>query len=159
HGHPLLSTTSRGDQHLTTGAPTILARYQACGAVIEQARLIVDREGMGANFLKDLTQAGYTVVTVLRTDQYAGIDSFTHVGSFLPLEYDRCGQIVREVAPACFALPLPEASGQFLPLTVALIRDLRRQVRGEETEEEEDERKAHKRAWWRDGWKAEPTPA
>ena len=32
-------------------------------------------------------------------------------------------------------------------------------MRGEETEEEEDERKAHKRAWWRDGRIAEPTPA
>ena len=47
---------------------------------------------------------------------------------FVPLERDRHGQLVREVAPACFALPLPDQKGQVLPLRVALIRDLRRRV-------------------------------
>ena len=68
-GHPLLATTHRGDHHLTVGVPAILARYEASGAVVERSQLIVDREGMGACFLRDLTLAGYTVVTVLKTDQ------------------------------------------------------------------------------------------
>jgi hypothetical protein len=74
-------TTHRGDHHLTAGVPAILARYEASGAVVEQSRLIVDREGMGACFLRDLTLAGYTVVTVLKTDQYAGIDSLSRPSS------------------------------------------------------------------------------
>ncbi len=159
HGHPLLVTTHRGDQHLTIGMPSILTRYEAGGAVVEQSRFIVDREGMGACFLRDLMLAGYTVVTILKTDQYTGIDSFTEVGTFVPLTYDRDGQVVREVAPACFALPLPDQTGQTLPLRVALIRDWRRQIETPKEEEAQDERNAHKRGWWRDGWKAEPTPA
>jgi hypothetical protein len=158
-GHPLLVTTHRGDQHLTVGLPPILTRYEASGAVVDQSRLIVDREGMAACFLRDLTLAGYTVVTVLKTDQYTGIESFTEVGTFVPLKYDRDGQVVREVAEAGFALPLPESSGQTLPLRVALIRDWRRQIIMPEEEEAQDERNAHKRGWWRDGWKAQPTPA
>jgi hypothetical protein len=158
-GHPLLVTTHRGDQHLTVGMPPILARYQASGGAVEQSRLIVDREGLAAGFLRDLVQAGYTVVTVLKTDQYTGIESFTEVGAFVPLTSDRDGQVVREVAPACFALPLPESSGQTLPLRVALIRDWRRQIQCPEEEEAQEERNAHKRGWWRDGWQAEPTPA
>ena len=158
-GHPLLVTTHRGDQHLTAGVPPILARYQASGAVVDQSRLIVDREGMAAGFLRDLMLAGYTVVTVLKTDQYTGIESFSEVGTFVPLTYDRDGQVVREVAPACFALPLPESSGQTLPLRVALIRDWRRHIMTPEEEEAQEERNAHKRGWWRDGRIAEPTPA
>jgi hypothetical protein len=127
-GHPLLATTDRGDQHLTMGLPRILTRYEASGGRIARARIIVDREGMAAPFLRDLQASGYTVITLLRTDQYAGLDSFTNVREFVPLEYDQQGQVVREVASACFALPLPDQTGQVLPLRVALIRDWRRQV-------------------------------
>jgi hypothetical protein len=98
------------------------------------------------------------VVTVLRTDQYDGLESFTEVGTFVPLERDRHGKLVREVAPACFALPLPDQKGQFLPVRVALIRDLRRHVPCTRQEEETDE-DVRKLAWWQAEWKAEPTPA
>ena len=101
---------------------------------------------------------GHTVVTLLRTDQYEGLESFTEVGTFVPLERDRHGQVLREVAPACFALPLPDQAGQFLPLRVALIRDLRRQVPCARQDEETDE-EIRKPAWWQAEWKAEPTPA
>jgi hypothetical protein len=50
-GHPLLVTTHRGDQHLTIGLPTIVKRYeQEAGADIVQ-QIIVDREGIAAEFL------------------------------------------------------------------------------------------------------------
>jgi len=90
------------------------------------------------------------VVTLLRTDQYEGLESFTGVGTFVPLERDRHGQVLREVAPACFALPLPDQAGQFLPLRVALIRDLRRQVpcaRQDEETDEEDMRRFYQAVW------------
>jgi hypothetical protein len=152
-GHPRLATTHRGDQHLTVGLPPILARYQDGQGEAPSVHVIVDREGMAAPFLRDLKALGHPVVTVLRTDQYDGLESFTEVGMFVPLEQDRHGQVVREVAPACFALPLPDQKGQFLPLRVALIRDLRRRVPCTQQEEETDE-DGRKPAWWQ----AEPAP-
>jgi hypothetical protein len=157
-GHPRLAATSRGDQHLTMGLPQILTRYEQTTGMASPARVIVDREGMAAPFLRDLKALGHTVVTVLRTDQYDGLESFTEVGMFVPLERDRYGQVVREVAPACFALPLPDQPGQVLPIRVALIRDLRRHVPCRQQEEETDE-DVRKPAWWQAEWKAEPTPA
>jgi len=127
-GHPRLATTHRGDQHLTVGLPAILARYEQAAGKAPRTQIIVDREGMAAQFLADLVAAGRTVVTVLRTDQYEGLSSFTEVGAFVPLEHDRHGKLIREVATARFALPLPDQPGGSLPLRVALVRDLRRQV-------------------------------
>src|SRR5437763_2458366 len=83
---------------------------------------------MAGPFLRDLAEAGHTIVTLLKTNQYEGLTSFTDVGEFVPLTHDRKGQVIREVAQARFGLPLPDQKGQVLPLQVALIRDLRRQV-------------------------------
>jgi hypothetical protein len=55
-GHPLLATTHRGDQHLTIGLPAIVKRYeQGTGTNIVQ-QIIVDREGMAAEFLAHLLE-------------------------------------------------------------------------------------------------------
>jgi hypothetical protein len=157
-GHPCLATTSRGDQHLTVGLPKALACYEQAGGNTAHARLIVDREGMAAPFLRDLSEAGYTIVTLLKTNQYEGLTSFTEVGEFVPLTYDRKGQVIREVAPACFRLPLPDQKDQVLPLQVALIRDLRRQVPCAPAEED-PQQDSSLPAWWRENWQAEPTKA
>jgi len=161
-GHPRLATTHRGDQHLTMGLPAILTRYEQATGKAGQTRIIVDREGMAAQFLADLVAAGRTVVTVLRTDQYANLESFTEVGAFIPLEHDRQGKLIREVAAACFALPLPDQPGASLPLRVALVRDLRRQVPSQHAEEPARRWDADldllKQAWWEDDWQASATP-
>jgi hypothetical protein len=161
-GHPRLATTHRGDQHLTVGLPAILARYEQATGKAGQTRIIVDREGMAAQFLADLVAAGRTVVTVLRADQYEGLSSFTEVGAFTPLEHDRQGKLIREVAAACFALPLPDQPGASLPLRVALVRDLHRQVPSQHAEEPARSFDADlnllKQAWWEDDWQASPTP-
>ncbi|HEY1354332.1 MAG TPA: hypothetical protein VGF67_32385 [Ktedonobacteraceae bacterium] len=74
------------------------------------------------------------------------------------MTYDRNGQVIREVAPACFALPLPDQKDQVLPLQVALIRDLRRRV--PDTSPEDDPNEAPVLPpWWRENWQAEPTKA
>jgi len=161
HGHPRLATTSRGDQHLTVGLPKALACYEQAGGNTAHARIIVDREGMAAPFLRDLSLAGYTVVTLLKTNQYDRLTSFSEVGEFVPLSYDRKGQVIREVAPACFGLPLPDQKDQVLPLQVALIRDLRRQVPCGPLEEdpEDPQEEAGLPPWWRENWQAEPTKA
>src|SRR5947209_4002076 len=158
HGHPPLATTSRGDQHLTVGLPQVLARYEQAGGKTVHARLIVDREGMAAPFLRDFSLAGYTVVTLLKTNQYEGLASFTEVGEFVPLTHDRNGQVIREVAPACFALALPDQKDQVLPLQVALIRDLRRQVPCSPPEEDPNADPGWP-PWWREDWQAEPAKA
>jgi hypothetical protein len=164
HGHPLLVTTHRGDLHLTTGAPQILAQYQQASAPVTQAPMIIDREGMAAEFLAALAAAGQTVVTLLRSDQYTGLASFTEVGAFVPMQYDRQGRVVREVAPARFQLARPDHPDAPLPLCVALIRDLRWQVAAppRTTDEEDDwqpDPLALEFGWGEPDWQATPAPA
>jgi hypothetical protein len=154
-GHPLQASTNRGDQHLTIGLAQILPPASESTDRASQGCVVVDREGMAAPLLRDLQAQGYTVITLLRTDQYESLESFSEVGQFVPLEQDQHGRVIREVAPASFALPLPDQAGQFLPLRVALIRDVRRHVPAPKPEEQEEER------WrrWREGWTAQPSTA
>jgi len=173
-GHPLLATTHRGDQHLTIGLPHILARYTEAtgGRTIEH--LVVDREGMGGDFLAGLVATGTTAVTILRADQYDGLASFTEVEEFVPLVRDRHGTVVREVAPARFALSIPLRPGESLPLCVALIRDLRCQVPAPAPEPNDDDcddpawvhpeswmvgLSLEQQRWWDPDWVATPMPA
>ena len=164
-GHPLLATTHRGDLHRTLGLPCIIERYEQATGPLHLERLVVDREGMATEFLATLQIAGRTVVTLLRSDQYHGLTSFATVGTFVPLETDRHGKIVREVAPASIALPLPDHPGESLLLRVALIRDQRRQVPIAPSKEDEDQPSRwdadldrRDRQWWEDGWQATPMP-
>ena len=165
-GHPLLVTTHRGDQHLTMGLPAILTHYERAADLESLKRIVVDREGMSAEFLAQLSREGRTIVTVLRTDQYAGLGSFREVGEFIPLPVDRQGKVVREVALARFGLPLSEHPGQELEVRVALIRDLRRLVPKAPSSEEEDrplrwdEKPDGTHEYWLDeSWQATPLPA
>ncbi len=128
HGHPLLATTHRGDTHLTFGLPQIIERYERAAGQRSAQRIVVDREGMAAGFLAGLARQGRDVITVLRSNQYSGIESFTEVGEFAPLTRDRQDIVTREVAPAACSLPLPDHLGESLGLRVALVRDLRRPV-------------------------------
>ncbi len=163
-GHPLLATTHRGDQHLTIGLPSIVARYEQMGEQIQVSRIIVDREGMAVEFLASLHEASRTVVTVLRTDQYRDLTSFTEIGTFVPLSVDAQGNVVREVAPARITFPRPEHPGEVLSLRVALIRDLRRTVAVQPAPEEavqqwDADRERTDPRWWEEGWQATAAPA
>ena len=131
----MLVTTQRGDQHLTLGLPTMLLHYEQAAGLAFLKRIVVDREGMAAKFLAALTSDGRTMVTILRTDQYARVESFRQVGEFVPLQVDHQGKVIREVALACFGLPLPEHPGQELEVRVALIRDWDRLVPSSEEED------------------------
>ena len=55
-GHPLLVTTHRGDQHLTLGLPAILTSYEQAAGLSRVERVVVDREGMAAEFLASTRQ-------------------------------------------------------------------------------------------------------
>ena len=165
-GHPLLAATHRGDQHLTIGLPLIIAHYEQTVAQAQVRRIIVDREGMGTEFLAGLHADGRTVVTILRTNQYQDLTSFYDVGTFLPLSTDVKGQIIREVAPARISLARPDRPGEQLCLQVALIRDLRRLVPVLPDQEDTElpsrwdaDLPRNERAWWQEGWQATAAPA
>ncbi len=165
-GHPLLATTHRGDQHLISGLPSIMTRYEQQANGFFVGRIIVDREGMATEFLAHLATAGRTVVSVLRADQYGGLESFTDIGTFVPLRVCPQGNVIREVAPASIALPLPDHPGETLPLRVALIRDLCRHVPVLPSQEEVEDPSQwdadldrRDRTWWEEGWVAPPAPA
>ncbi len=164
-GHPMLVTTYRGDQHLTIGLPRIITRYEDIVEHAQVSRLIVDREGMATEFLASLQEASRTVVTVLRTDQYQDLASFSQIGEFLPLSTDAQGQVVREVACARIAFPRPDHPGEVLPLGVALIRDLRRSVPvqpcpqdAERPQRWDADLSRSERQWWEEGWQATAAP-
>jgi hypothetical protein len=165
-GHPLLATTHRGDQHLLVGLPSIIARYEQNEEYVQVKRIIVDREGMATEFLASLHAEGRTAVTILRTNQYQDLTSFCEVGTFLPLNTDAKGQILREVAPARIILLRPDHPGEQLSLQVALIRDLRRLVPVVLDQEDADlsrrwdsDRERTDPLWWEEGWQATAAPA
>jgi len=124
-GHPLLVLTGRGDWHVMKGLAEIVARYEQITAQPIQGPIVVDREGMGAAFLKERADEGHCIVTLLRSNQYSGLCSFSDVEPFVPLTFDSHGTMTREVARARLALALPKPTGAMLWVQVALIRDLR----------------------------------
>ena len=163
-GHPLLATTHRGDQHLTQGAPQLLHRYEQVTDLVHLDDLVVDREGMAAEFLFQLHAEGRRVVTLLRSNQYKDEGSFTEVGEWLPWRLDREGSVVCEVAAARFQLPRPTQPDQPLTVRVALIRDWRKLIVCEAaTEAETDEGGRWKadlapeqQQFWEPEWQATP---
>ncbi len=166
HGHPLFATTHWGDLHLTKGASTFLERYEQATDSSSLTRLIIDREGMAAEFLAALVVQGRTVVTILHSNQYQELASFTEVGDFVPLCRNRAGVITREVTSARFALPLPNHPGQSLKLSVALIRDLSSPVPVVHASEADTSAERwdadltrESWCWWKPGWVAIPTPS
>lgn len=165
-GHPLFATTHRGDLHLTKGASAFLEGYEQATESSTLTRLIIDREGMAAEFLAALVAQGRTVVTILHANQYQGLASFTDVGAFVPLCRNRAGVVTREVASARFDLALPDHPDQSLPLTVALIRDWRTQApqvpapgEAAKLDRWDADLEGASLLWWKTGWVATPTPA
>lgn len=157
-GHPLLALIERGDRHLTQQLPQLVRTYQHSLGHQPIRQIIMDREGLGADFLAQLKDT-YQMVTLLRSNQYNGLDSFSEVGEFVPLVTDQQGQVLCEVAPARFALSLSEPEREPLPLYVALIRDWRRQVVVERAEEERQPALPPLEGWWETAWQPTPLPA
>jgi hypothetical protein len=165
-GHPLLATTHRGDQHLTIGAPEVVQRYERATDSVHLDCLVVDREGMAAEFLFQLHCEGRHIVTLLRSNQYEDEGSFTEVGEWLPWRLDREGLVVCEVASARFQLARPTQPDQPLAVRVALIRDWRKLIVCEAaTDAETDESEQWKadlapdqQQFWEPEWQATPAP-
>jgi hypothetical protein len=163
-GHALLATTHRGDQYLTSGAPHLLHRYEQATESAQLDRLVVDREGMAAEFLYQLHCEGRRVITLLRSNQYEDERSFIEVGEWLPWRSDRAGQVVCEVAAAQFQLTRPTQPDQPLTVRVALIRDWRKRIICEDgTDAQTDEGEQWKadlapdqQQFWEPAWQATP---
>jgi hypothetical protein len=159
-GHPLLATTHRGDQHLTMGAPQVLQRYERAIDVVQLDCLVVDREGMAAEFLYQLHCEGRQVITLLRSNQYEDERSFTEVGEWLPWRSDRSGKLVCEVAAARFQLIRSTQPDQPLAVRVALIRDWRKRVVCEAETDQDEQWKADlapdQQQFWEPEWQATP---
>ena len=162
--YPLLATTHRGDQHLTVGLPQILHCYEQATGQVQVKQVVVDREGMAAEFLAQLHQEGRQVVTLLRSDQYEGEGSFAQVGAWQPWRSNRAGQVICEVASARFTLPRPNALDPPVQVEVALIRDWRKRLLVEQADEAvavqnwlADLAPQHQR-FWEEGWQALPAP-
>ncbi len=162
-GHPLLATTHRGDQHLTIGVPQMLHCHEQATDQKHVQRIVVDREGMAAEFLAQLQQAGRQVVTLLRSDQYEGEGSFAQVGKWHPWRYNRAGQLICEVASARFTLPRPDPLDPPVEVEVALIRDWRKLVPTEVVSASADadwraDLAPEQMDFWEEGWQALPAP-
>jgi len=162
--HPLLATTHRGDQHLTIGLPQMLHCYEQATGQAQVKRVVVDREGMAAEFLAQLHQEGRQVVTVLRSDQYEGEGSFEQVGAWQPWRSNRHGQVICEVTSARFTLPRPNPLDPPVRVEVALIGDWRKRLLVEQADEavavqnwQADLAPQHQR-FWEEGWQAFPAP-
>lgn len=157
-GHPLIATTHRGDTHLTQAFSHVVDTYhQAVGTQFIQT-VVLDREGMGADFLLGL-QGRCAVITLLRSNQYRGESSFMGVEEFTPLTLDREGNVIREVAPACYTVTSPEDKELTLSLTVALIRDWSRPIPSSEPRLEGSfPLSGDEPVWWEADYEAKPTP-
>ena len=165
-GHPLEAPTHRGDYHLTIGLPEMLHCYeQAIDQPLLMQRVVVDREGMAAEFLAQLQQEGRQVVTLLRSDQYEGEGSFEQVGEWQPWRSNRHGEVICEVAAARFVLKRADPSDPAVEVEVALIRDWRkmRPVEGAneaiKTSDWQADLFGHQKYFWEEGWQALPAPA
>ncbi len=163
-GHPLLATTHRGDHHLTMGFPQMLHCYeQATGQTLMQ-RVVVDREGMAAEFLAQLTLEGRQVVTLLKADQYEDERSFKQIGDWQPWRTNRHAQVICEVAAARFTLKRPDDALPPLEVEVALIRDWRKLLviegAGEVTTGQnwQADLTPQQQQFWEEGWQALPAP-
>ena len=156
-GHPLAVTTERGDQHLTLGLPQVMAAYETLLPDDARPCVVVDRECMAANFLQDWHDH-YTFVTLLKSNQYQGLASFSQIGEFIPLVTDATGRVCQDVAPARFALNIPDQDAP-LDLYVALIRYHRRSLLSEIEALPKQTVKPSKRSFTDADWQPHPEPA
>jgi hypothetical protein len=162
-GHPLLATTSRGDQHLTIGVPHLLTCHEQAIEQRRVQRVVVDREGMAAEFLAHQHLAGRQVVTLLKADQYESEGAFTDVGEWHPWRSNRAGRVICEGAAARFALPRPNPADPAVEVAVALIREWRKLLpaEAEAAATEHDwqcDLPLNSPQFWEEGWQAVPTP-
>ncbi len=161
--HPRLSTTQRGEHHVTMGRPPLLHCHEQALEQMRVQRVVVDREGMAAQFLAQHKLAGRQVVTFRRADQDEAERSVDQVGAWRAWRYTRTGQGICEVASARFPVPRPHPADPPVEVAVALIRDGRQLLPVAPVAEAAhgDGKTAlapHQAQFWEEGWQAVPAP-
>ncbi len=153
-GHPLILLTCPGDSHLTKEMFNLIDCFEnAVGKEIMKAT-IFDREGLSLAIFEEFDRRKKYFITLLRDDQYKGIENFEIIEDFIPLKIEEENgkeKVVEWVAEAKFKLKDREnKKGRIV--RVALVK---KEVRGKEKliaiitnipkEEEVDIRKIAKR--------------
>ena len=95
---------------------------------------------------------------LLKSNQYQGLASFSQIGEFIPLVTDATGRVCQDVAPARFALNIPDQDAP-LDLYVALIRYHRRSLPSEIEALPKQTVKPSKRSFTDADWQPHPEPA
>lgn len=123
-GHLLFLRTYRGDTHLIAGMVDGTAYYEGLAESRRLTHQIFDREGLSVAHFKDLLAEDEPrqFITCLKSNQYAGLDSFESITAFAPFRYDRQGRVVQELAEASYELPDRRAGEDSLALRAILLR-------------------------------------
>lgn len=142
-GHLLLLRTYRGDTHLIDGMVDGAAYYEGLAESHRLTHQIFDREGLSVAYFKELLddeEGGRQFTTCLRSNQYAGVDSFDLISSFEPFRYDERGDVVEEIAEARYELKDRRRGEGDLRLRAILLREFTDDdgKGGEEEDEEAD---------------------
>jgi len=123
-GHLLLMRTYRGDTHLIAGMVDGTAHYEGLAESQRLTHQIFDREGLSVAYFKGLLEGEERrqFITCLKSNQYAGVDSFEWSSAFVPFRHDKHGQVVQEIAEASYILKDRRAGEEDLPLRAILLR-------------------------------------
>lgn len=122
-GHLLFLRTYRGDTHLIDGMVDGTTYYEGLAESHHLTHQIFDREGLSVAYFKELlAEEDRRFITCLRSNQYAGLNSFDLHGAFQPFRYDQQGQVIQEIAEASYVMKDRRRGQDDLPLRAVLLR-------------------------------------
>ena len=135
-GHLLFMRTYRGDTHLIAGMVDGTAYYEGQIQAAKLTRQIFDREGLSVAHFKTLLDGDHPrqFITCLRSNQYAGVDSFASVTAFEPFRYDKEGNVIQEIAEGIYEMKDRRKEEANLALRAVLLH----KIRGEKEEDGDD---------------------
>jgi hypothetical protein len=135
-GHLLFMRTYRGDTHLIDGMVDGTVYYEGQVQATKLTRQIFDREGLSVAHFKTLLDGDHPrqFITCLRSNQYAGVDSFASVTAFDPFRYDKEGNVTQEIAEGIYEMKDRRKGEANLSLRAILLH----KIRGKEEEDGDD---------------------
>lgn len=126
-GHLLFMRTYRGDTHLIDGMVDGTGYYEGQVQATKLTRQIFDREGLSVAHFKTLLDGDHPrqFITCLRSNQYAGVDSFASVTAFEPFRYDKEGNVIQEIAEGIYEMKDRRKGEANLSLRAVLLHKIR----------------------------------
>ncbi len=138
-GHLLFLKTYRGDTHLINGMIDGATYYEGLEESRRLSHQIFDREGLSVVYFKELLgddEHERQFITCLKSNQYAGLNSFEACSSFESYRYDKHGKPIQEIAEGKYKMSDRRKNEAALELRVVLLRRPANTTK-EEAEEEE----------------------